>query len=313
MTLSTRDRDLVDSMKQREFSVKKQQRAAHTIYRQGRRYRRLLLAVTALVFAAAVTATMVVMEIVFDRSSEWWLRALVVFVVGVAGLLVGSAWLGTPFGQRLLDDHAERLNEKHSGDLHAGRKWQQFYYRHEDISVYIPQILYLLENDERFGSVDDALAYVQAHTQESAGMGSRGLELFESIAEETNLVVISTADDRGRPSSRFMRFVTTARPGVWYVTTAPDAPKVQDFERGLVAVLTAPTDQGSTISSSRVHIRRADVNLFEIADLYRTQAPRYLDGMTEDDQASELVYELRFESAKVSSWLDQELVVFDAS
>jgi hypothetical protein len=30
MTLSTRDRDLVDSMKQREFSVKKQQRARPT-------------------------------------------------------------------------------------------------------------------------------------------------------------------------------------------------------------------------------------------------------------------------------------------
>ena len=182
MTLSARDRDLVDSMKRREFNLKKQQRAAHTIYRLGRRYRRLLLVVTALFFAAVVTATMVVMEIVFDRSSEWWLRALVVFVVGVAGLLAGSAWLGTPFGQKILDNHEDRLNQKHSGDLHAGRKWQQFYYGNEDISVYVPQILYLLENDERFGSVDDALGYAKAHSLESAGPGSRGLELFNSIA-----------------------------------------------------------------------------------------------------------------------------------
>lgn len=312
MPLSATDQHVLDTMKEREFNLKKRQRAANAIYNERRRYRRLLLALSTVVVAVVLTAIDVATQGAFVSSAHLWRQALVVFILGaIFGMLVGEGWLHAPPGHKMLVKNEVRLNQKHSGDLHAGRRWQQFYYRDEDISAYIAQILYVIECEHRFDSVDEALGFVKAHCHENSRFRERGLELFNRIAAETNLIVISSSDEAGRPSSRFMRFVKTDRPGVWYVTTAPDAPKVHEFDRSLVAVITVPTESGATISSSRVHIRRADENLVAIADLYRTQAPRYLEGMTQEDQEAELVYELTFESAKLSSWVDQELVVFD--
>jgi hypothetical protein len=107
-----------------------------------------------------------------------------------------------------------------------------------------------------------------------------------------------------------MRFVKSDRPGVWYVTTAPTGLKVHEFDRGLVAMLTAPTASGATISSNRVRIQRAPVAFPAVADLYRSQVPGYVDGMTEDEQDRELVYELAMQSAKVDDWLEHEVVGF---
>ena len=60
----------------------------------------------------------------------------------------------------------------------------------------------------------------------------RALDRFNSVAAQTNLVVVSSTDEAGRPSSRMMRFVKSDRPGVWYVTTAPEGPKVREFDHG---------------------------------------------------------------------------------
>ena len=108
-----------------------------------------------------------------------------------------------------------------------------------------------------------------------------------------------------------MRYVRSERPGLWYVTSAPDTPKVHEFDRGTIALITAPTDSGATISSNQVTVQRADKTFLDVAPLYREQVPRYLDGMSEDDQACEVVYEVRIHSAKVDSWVDHDLVVFD--
>jgi hypothetical protein len=105
-----------------------------------------------------------------------------------------------------------------------------------------------------------------------------------------------------------MCFVKSDRPGVWYVTTAPDTPKVPELDAGKVALTTVPTADGATISSNEVRIRRAGKTFMDIADLYRAQAPGYLDGMTEEDQRLELVYELTLRSAKVDSWASRDLV-----
>ena len=134
--------------------------------------------------------------------------------------------------------------------------------------------------------------------------------MFNSVAAQTNVVIISSTDTSGRPSSRVMRFVTAGTPGVWYVTTAPEGPKVHEFDGGRVAVVTAPTESGATITSNRIRIRRLGASLCEVADLYLAQVPGYLDGMTAAEQHLELVYELTFESARVDSWLEREVVEF---
>lgn len=312
MPLTSEDQKLLESMKERELNLKKRQRAANAIFNEERRYRRLLLALAALLVAIALTVVDVLVLTATVHPVHIVRQALTVFVLGaIFGILVGEGWLRTSAGNRLLEHNEVRLNQKHSGDLHAGRRWQQFYYQDEDISAFIPQILYAIESEHRFDSVREALAFVKEHSHETFQFRDHGLKLFNSIADETNLAVISSSDADGRPSSRFMRFVRTERPGVWYVTTAPDAPKVHELDRGVAALITAPTERGATISSNRVQVRRAGRSFTEIADLFRTQAPRYLDGMTAEDQERELVYELRLESAKVSNWVDQALVVFD--
>lgn len=313
MPLTAEDLELLEAMKQREFTLKKRQRASNAIYLEGRRYRLILTLLSALLFAAVLDGAFIAIDSNGRSWADLWRPALAVLLVGTAaGLLAAPGFLRTAVGRRLLKNKDNQLNLKYSGDLHAGRRWSQFYYRGEDISAYIGQVLYLIESERRFDSVDAALAFAKEHRREAAAFQERGLEVFNQVARETNLLVISSTDADGRPSSRFMRFVKTERPGVWYLTTAPDAPKVHEFDEGRLALITAPTESGATISSNRVRVRRADRTFPEVADLYRAQAPRYLDGMTDEDQRRELVYELRLESAKVSSWVDQELVVFDA-
>ena len=178
----------------------------------------------------------------------------------------------------------------------------------------MPQVLYFLEADPRFDTVDAALAFVKEQHRDSpahAAFAAQALRQFEEVAAQTNQLVISSSDEAGRPSSRVMRFVKADRPGVWYVTTAPEGPKVPEFDRGRVALLTSPTPAGATISSNRVHISRAPHPFPAIADLYRTQVPGYMDGMTDEEKERELVYEVRLRSARVETWLRHDEVAFD--
>jgi hypothetical protein len=313
MPLSTMDRQLLDSMRQRELNLKKRQRAASAIHHELGRYRRVLRVGTALILATGVAAVCLVTGTAYLDGSELWKETLIVFATAALfGWLLAAGTLHTEVGRVLLARKEARLYEKYNGELNAGRRWQQFYYRGEDISAYVGQILYFVESEQRFDSVDEALAFVKEHGRENPFFKARGRELFDRVAAQTNLLVLSSTDEDGAPSSRFMRFVRSDRPGVWYVTTAPDAPKVHELEQPFLALVTAPTASGATISSNRVRVRRADVGFPAIAGLYRAQAPRYLDGMTEEDQRRELVYELTLESAKVSDWVEQELVEFDA-
>jgi len=225
-------------------------------------------------------------------------------------VLFGQLLWETRHGRRLLANEEKRLRRRYSGDLHAGRRWLPFYYRGEEISAYVPQILYFIESEQRCDSVDAALALARENGRDSATFAARALERFVAVAVETNLVILSSTDETGRPSSRVMRFVKTDRPGVWYVTMAPEGPKVHELDLGRVALVTPPTDSGATISSNRIQIERADVTFAAIAELYRDQVPGYADGMTEEQQARELVYRLVLHSARVDTWLDNEVVEF---
>lgn len=313
--LQETDRRIVADMKQRELHLKARQRATDAVLYELRRYRVLLLA--SLAAGVALVAGLVHRAVVLTMPDEreWGLPVGTAGVVaGLLAVPLGQGLLRSRAGRRLLDRKESRLRDKYSQDLHAGRRWLRFYHRGEDISPYVPQILYFLEADPRFDTVDAALAFVKEHRRESplnAAFAAQALQHFDDVAAQTNQLVLSSSDDAGTPSSRVMRFVKTDRPGVWYVTTAPEGPKVPELDRGRVAVLTSPTPAGATISSNRVRIRRAGHPFPAVAELYRAQVPDYMDGMTDEEKDRELVYELTLLSARVETWLRHDVVDFD--
>ncbi|MDF1604128.1 hypothetical protein [Nocardioides sp. YIM 152315] len=313
MPLSPADHELVADMKQRALHLKSRQRAADRILYELRRFRVILLALAAVVVAAAVTGFATLVQSTLPDRPGSWRQALVVAVIGAwLGVHLGQSLLRTDRGRRLLDGKEGRLRQKYSGDLHSGRRWLQFYYQGEDISAYVPQVLYFIEGERRFDSVDAALAFAKDSRRESHAFAARALETFNEVAARTNTLVVASTDETGRPSSRIMRFVRSERPGVWFVTAAPDGPKVHEFDLGRIALVTQPTESGATISSNRVRIERAGVPFGAVAGLYRAQVPGYADGMTETEQQRELVYELTLQSARVETWLDHEVVEFCA-
>jgi hypothetical protein len=310
MALSAEDQQLVANMRQREFNIKKRNRAANAISHESRRNRRVLAVLTALVLTCVLTAVFFgITSIHHDwLVQRWRLKVTLTAFGAIIGSLLARGMLRTRFGQRLRAHEEVRLTRKYSGELHAGRRWTQFYYRDEDISPYVPQILYVVESEQRFDSVPAALDFVKQHYDENTEAQELALRHFNAVAAQTNRMVLSSVNAQGQPSSRVMPFVKSDRPGVWYATTAPDAPKAFEFDEGRVALITVPTERGATISSNDVRIRRAGKTLTDIAGLYRDQAPGYLDGMTEEDQRFELVYELTLQSAQVDSWGSRDLV-----
>lgn len=314
MALSAEDEQLVAAMKQRELHLKRRQLAAETILYRVRRLRAVVVTLTAVVVAAALTGVFyAVASTVPDRPGSWRLAVLNGVIGAALGASLGQSLLRTKPGRAFLEAEESRLREKFRTDLDTGRRWIRFFHRGEDISAYVPQILYFIEGEGRFDSVEEAVAFVHLHAPESAGFEAQALSFFTDIAAQTNAVVVSSTDSAGHPSSRVMRFVKSDRPGVWFVTTSPEGPKVREFDRGIVAVVTVPTEDGATISSNRVRIRRAGVPFSHVAELYRSQVPGYADGMAEDELDHELVYEIRLDSARVESWLRDEVVEFAAS
>lgn len=314
MPLTSADQELVAAMKQRELHIKRRQRAADAISYQLRRHRVVLLAVVALVVGAVVSGVFLTAVGSLPGTASWWRATVVVAVVGVVlGAYVGRGLLGTSRGRRHLAATEGRIREKYSGDLHAGRRWLQFYYQGEDISPYVPQILHFLESERRFDSVDDALAFARANHSAGASLAARSLARFNSVVAQTNLVVISSTDESGHPSSRIMRFVRSKQPGVWLITTAAEGSKVRQLDRGRIALVTVPTEGGATISSNRVRIRRLGVLGPDTAALFRAQVPGYLAGMTVPELEQELVFELTLQSARVDSWVDQDIVDFSGA
>jgi general stress protein 26 len=73
---------------------------------------------------------------------------------------------------------------------------------------------------------------VKQHHHENPQDQAHALRQFNAVAAQTNLMVLSSVDAEGQPSSRVMRFVKTDRPGVWYAATAPDSPKVHEVNEG---------------------------------------------------------------------------------
>lgn len=312
MPANSADDPLLEDMKQRELQLKRKQRAIDAIQFEQRRYRGALTVGVGLAVAAVAAALLFgVFRGVLDRVG-WWLPSLIaVALCLVVGMQAARRWLRSPRGRALLAKNSIKARARHEADLNAGYRWLEFYYGGEEISAHVPQVLYFLEADQRFDSVDDALDFAKQSRSENALVAAHALKNFELVAAATNLAVVSTIDKRGAPSSRIMSFVRSSQPGVWYVTTPPNSRKAGEFDRGKVALVTLPTQSGASISSNRVVSTRSALPLSAIEGLVREQIPGYLDIMSQEERDRELVYELRLLSARVNTWLDRGVVDFD--
>ncbi|WP_062388707.1 hypothetical protein [Demequina iriomotensis] len=306
MALSREDQAVVAEMEQRQLHLKRRQRATSSMQFELKRYETLVV--------AAVVAAVVVLDVAlyaaavstFPTRPAWWLLGLVsVAVAGALGVTAGRELLRRPWGRRLVARKAQRLRDKYSGDLHAGRRWLEFYYRDEDVAAYVPQILSFIETG-RFDSVGEALAYAKETSRRKGDIfADRAAALFADVASRASVLVLSSVDDDGQPVSRLMRFVTTDRPGTWYVTRSPQGTKEGELDTGRIAVVTVPTDAGATITSTRASIRRAEVAFADVAALFDARVPGFSDGMTEEEAALEAVYELTIEDATVDTWSER--------
>ncbi|WP_165964869.1 pyridoxamine 5'-phosphate oxidase family protein [Periweissella cryptocerci] len=137
-------------------------------------------------------------------------------------------------------------------------------------------------------------------------------EKFAEFVKNTNTVVVSSAVNN-QPSSRIMRFATPVAGGnIWYVITAPTAPKATEFASNeKVAVITLPTESGAVISSNTTTIKLSDKSVADVKELFGEQIPGFLDMMPEAVLLAEVVYEITFKSAKLDTWTSHEIVEFD--
>lgn len=302
---------LLEEMKEREFQLKRKKRAADEILFRERRFRGIFVTTVGIVIAGIAAVVFYnVFGKVLDRVGWRLPAAVAVALCVILGVVLGKRLLRTRLGRRLLAKNEIKLRRRYTGDLMAGQRWTQFYYNDEDISEYVPQILYFLESDRRFDSIDEALAFAKQTRRESPLLAARALKGFNDAAAATTLLVLSTVTEEGLPASRLMRYVRTAEPGVWYISTPPDGPKIRELDSGNVALVTLPTPSGGTINSNRLTLTRSGLPFAAVADLYRAQVPGYVDAMTEDEQQRELVYKLTLRSARIDTWLEHEQIEF---
>ena len=311
MTFDPSQAPIVDAMKQRELHLKRKQRATDAMFFRERRFRAVVLTVAGFITAGLIGFIVFrLLKTTLERA-DWWVPALAFVIVSIAaGVEIGRWLLTTAVGKEILGVRERQLRKRYANELASGRRWNQFYYKGEDISPYVAQVLYFLESDPRFDTVDEALAFVKQHRRESPLLERKAAKLFAEIAAAGTLMVVSSVSAAGVPSSRLMRYVRTEKPGVWYASCSPDAPKVPEFDAGRVALVTVPTSDGGSINSNRIHIARAPFNLDAVAHLFEQQIPGYLLGVTEEDQRREVVYELTLQSAKIDTWLDHDEVEF---
>jgi hypothetical protein len=212
MALSAEDQQLVANMRSREFNIKKGNRAASVIAHKSRRRRRVLVFLTALVLACAVAGVFIgVTSVHHGWLTQRWRLKLVLGALGaIIGTLAAEAFWKTRLGRRLLASGELRLTQKYSGDLHAGRRWTPFYYRGEDISSYVLQLLYVLESEQRYDSVPAALEFVKRHQREKTQAQAYALQRLNAVAAQTNAMVLSNVNAQGQVASRVRRFVKTA-------------------------------------------------------------------------------------------------------
>ncbi len=238
MPLSPADQAVLADMEQREIHLKRRRQAESLIAFRARRFTTMLICVGVVIGVLISLGVIEVARMLMNHESGWVVPTILnAIFAAFLGSEVTQHLLRTRLGQRWIARFERRQRERFSAELHAGRRWLEFYYKRENIGPYVPQVLLFLR-EGRFDSVAEAVDFARSSRRESPLAEARALERFQTIAHEATGLVVSSTDREGQPSSRVMRFVTTERPGVWLITTAPYAPKVPELELGRIAIET---------------------------------------------------------------------------
>ncbi|WP_270309286.1 pyridoxamine 5'-phosphate oxidase family protein [Weissella confusa] len=305
------DEQLVAHMKLREHHMKRRQVTTNKIFRLQKRVKQVTTLIGTLVSTIILMAILIYSPLDVRERLQGLPRVDVLIFVGLLIIMsfIMHKMIECGTMKRFFKRQSAKIRRRYSGELHAGRRWIQFYYKGRDIGPLIPQILYYVDSEGEFDSVDTAINHID---QTVGRLQKAGVEKFQRYARLTNQVILSSIRSDGKPSSRLMRFVKVPdRPNVWLMASAPDTPKIAELTNNRVAIFTPPTRDGATISSNNVSIVQAPYHLEAVTDLFKEQVHGYLDGMNEEDLATEIVFELTIHSAKLDTWTDHSLAVLD--
>ena len=181
-----------------------------------------------------------------------------------------------------------RLLLEYTSELHAGRRWLPFYYQDEDISAYVPQILYFIDGEQRFDSVHAALAFAKENPHDSNPVrpSSTG-----DVRQGRG------ADQPGRRLER-RRSRHAVEPGDALRQVGPTRRLVRDDgAEGKQGPRVRPRSDRADDGTDGARARRSGAtgsrsggqqfSFPEVADLYRAQVPGYVDRLTDDEQQRE--------------------------
>ena len=309
--MNSNDKNILKHMRIREYHLNYRQRIINKVLIKQdhlKKFEVLILSVlSSFILGSMLNLSSLSLNYDWDTQVKiYTLLAIIVFP------LVFICWWNLfkiNFFTKFLNWQNKRIYHKYSAILHAYRRWDHFYYEGEDISYYIPQLIYYIDKGN-FNSIQSALSFIKSNNTDNRS--SREYSTFNKIVRETNALAIASMSLNGKVSNRIMRFVPSDEsPNIWYITTAPEAPKVAEFDNNNIAITTLPTLDGSTISSNNVIITKTNLSLNDIRNLYQKNVPGYVKGISDKDAQAELVYKLIIKSARMDSWIDHKTVVFD--
>lgn len=310
--ISKEDKRLLDEMVVRERNMKKRRDISGLMLHKLRLFKRRL------VVFLTVLSTGILLGLYM--TFEPFKMLSVVSIIEVNVLVAAILFLFTSYFWQIMLKHwplkhliswyKTKLRVTYAGPLLASKRWLQFYYKDRDISPYIPQILYYLQNESKLKTVDEVLAFIDEGAP-SEVEEHNVLDKFRRFIGETNQMVLSTASADGMPASRQMRFIVSPdKSNVWYFGSAPETPKIAELDLGKAAINTIPTSTGMTIASNRLSVKRSKYKLADLAELYRVQVPGFMDGLLEEDIEDEIIYEIVIKSARLDTWTQHDQVKF---
>lgn len=310
--ISKEDKRLLDEMVVRERNMKKRRDISGLMLHKLRLFKRRLIMFLTVLSTGILLGLYMTFE-PFKMLSVVSIIEVNVLVAAILFLFTSYFWqvmLKRWPLKHLISWYKTKLRVTYAGPLLASKRWLQFYYKDRDISPYIPQILYYLQNESKLKTVDEVLAFIDEGAP-SEVEEHNVLDKFRRFIGETNQMVLSTVSADGMPASRQMRFIVSPdKANVWYFGSAPETPKIAELDLGKAAINTIPTSTGMTIASNRLSVKRSKYKLSDLAELYRVQVPGFMDGLLEEDIEDEIIYEIVIKSARLDTWTQHDQVKF---
>lgn len=310
--ISEADQVVIDEMIARERTMKERQKIIEAMTHKQRVFKRRLV----IACAAVLTVFLVLLYDWFMQYEGWPMMGIVKIniLVAIVMFLVSLAVFQKLVKYRPLKNIVHRyrrqLDKRYTDALSASNRWLQFYYHQREISQIIPQILYYLEANPTLETIDDAIAYIDSQTT-SPELYQNNLSAFRKYVKQFNTILLSTANEQGRPSSRQISFVTLDDvPNIWYFGTDPEAPKVSELDLGRAAIYTLPTIEGLRITSNRLKVYRTQYRFNDVTAAYQKQVPGYAESLSKEEKEKEIIYAIELKSARIDSQLQNKELIF---